>query len=40
VIIAGHAFMQNVRRGISELAVGEPITRRLTVALDELAVAI
>jgi transposase, IS6 family len=40
VIIAGHAFMQNVRRGFYELAVEEPITRRLTVAFDELAVAI
>jgi transposase-like protein len=40
VIIAGHAFVQNVRRGFYELAVGEPITRRLTVAFDELAVAI
>jgi transposase-like protein len=40
VIIAGHAFTQNVRRGFYELAVEEPITRRLTVAFDELAVAI
>jgi hypothetical protein len=40
VIIAGHALMQNVRRGHYELAVEEPATRRLAVAFDELAVAI
>jgi transposase-like protein len=28
VIIAGHAFIQNVRRGHNELAVEEPVTRR------------
>jgi transposase-like protein len=40
VIIAGHAFMQNVRRGHYELGVGEPATRRVAVAFDELALAI
>src|SRR6266545_5972330 len=40
VIIAGHALVQNVRRGHYELAVEEPATRRLAVAFDELAVAI
>jgi transposase, IS6 family len=40
VIIAGHALVQNVRRGHYELAVDEPTTRRLAVAFDELAVAI
>jgi transposase, IS6 family len=40
VIIAGHAFVQNVRRGHYELAVDEPVGRRLAVAFDELAVAI
>jgi transposase-like protein len=40
VIIAGHAFVQNVRRGHYELAVEEPTNRRLAVAFDELAVAI
>jgi transposase-like protein len=40
VIIAGHAFVQNVRRGHDELAAEEPATRRLAVAFDELAVAI
>jgi transposase-like protein len=40
VIIAGHAFVQNVRRGHDELAVGKPAGRRVAVAFDELAVAI
>jgi len=40
VVIAGHAFVQNVRRGHYELAVEEPVNRRLAVALDELALAI
>jgi transposase-like protein len=40
IIIAGHAFMQNVRRGHYELAVEELATRRVTVASDELAMAI
>ena len=37
VVIAGHAFVQNLRRGHCELAVEEPANRRLTVAFDELA---
>jgi transposase-like protein len=40
VVIAGHAFVQNVRRGHYELAVEEPVRRRLAVAFDELALAI
>jgi IS6 family transposase len=40
VIIAGHAFVQNVRRGHYELAAKGPENRRLVVAFDELAVAI
>jgi transposase, IS6 family len=40
VIIVGHAFVQNVRRGYYELAAGEPTNRRLAVAFDELAMAI
>jgi hypothetical protein len=40
VIIVGHAFVQNVRRGHYELAVEEPANRRLAVAFDELAVVI
>jgi len=39
VVIAGHAFVQNVRRGRYELAVEEPETRRVAVAFDELALA-
>jgi len=40
VIITGHAFVQDLRRGHYELAAEEPATRRLAVAFDELAVAI
>jgi IS6 family transposase len=40
VIMARHAFIQNVRRGHYELAVEEPTNRRLAVAFDELAEAI
>jgi transposase-like protein len=40
VIIAGHAFMQNLRRGHYELAVDEPTNRRVAVAFDELVLAI
>jgi transposase-like protein len=40
VIIAGHALVQNVRRGHYELAVEEPVNRRVAVAFDELALAI
>jgi transposase, IS6 family len=40
VIIAGHAFVQIIRRGHYELAVEEPTNRRLAFAFDELAVAI
>jgi transposase-like protein len=40
IVIAGHAFVQNVRRGHYELAAEEPATRRLVVAFDELALAI
>jgi transposase-like protein len=40
VIIAGHAFIQNVRRGHYELAVEELVNRRLPVAFAELAMAI
>jgi len=39
VIIAGHAFVQNVRRGYYELAADIPANRRVAVALDELAMA-
>jgi IS6 family transposase len=40
VIIAGHAFVQNVRRGHYELAAEEPVNRRVAIAFAELAVAI
>jgi transposase-like protein len=40
VIIAGHAFIQNLRRGHYELAVEQLINRRLAVAVDELAMGI
>jgi transposase-like protein len=40
VVIAGHAFVQNLRRGHYELAVEEPVNRRLAVAFDELALAV
>ena len=38
VVIAGHAFVQNVRRGHYELAVEAPVTRRLAVAELTLAI--
>ena len=40
LVIAGHALVQNVRRGHYELAAEEPATRRLAVAFEELAMAI
>ena len=40
VLVAGHAFVQNVRRGHYELAAEEPTSRRLAVAFGELAMAI
>ena len=40
IIIAGHAFIQNIRRGHYELGVDEPVTLRVMAAFDELALAI
>jgi transposase, IS6 family len=40
VVIAGHALVQNLRRGHYELAVEEPTNRRVAVAFDELVLAI
>jgi transposase, IS6 family len=40
VIIVGHAFIQNIRRGHYELAVDERASRRVAVAFDELALAV
>ena len=39
IVIAGHGFVQNLRRGHYELAVEEPVARRLAVAFDELSLA-
>jgi hypothetical protein len=40
VIIAGHAFMQNLHRGHYELAVDAPPALRVAAAFTELAQAI
>jgi transposase-like protein len=40
VIIAGHAFVQNLRRGHYELAVDAPPAMRVATAFAELALAI
>jgi transposase-like protein len=40
VVTAGHAFVQNLRRGHYELAVDEPVQLRVAVAFDELAMAV
>ena len=40
VIIAGPAFVQNLRRGHYELAAEEPVNRRVAVAFEELGGAI
>ena len=40
VVIAGHALVQNVRRGHCEMVVEEPVGRRVVVAFDELALAV
>jgi transposase, IS6 family len=40
VVIAGHALVQNIRRGHYEHAVETPINRRLAIAFDELALVI
>ncbi len=40
ILAAGHAFVQNVRRGYYEIAVDQPARERLRVAFDELAFAI
>jgi transposase-like protein len=39
VVIAGHALVQNVRRGHFELAVEAPVNRRVAVAFGALALA-
>jgi transposase-like protein len=40
VVIAGHTFVQNPRRGHYELAVEASVNLRVAVAFDELASAI
>jgi IS6 family transposase len=40
VVITGHAFMQNVRRGHYELGLDAPSRLRVAAAFDELAQAI
>jgi DDE domain/Virulence factor BrkB len=40
IIIAGHVFIQNIRRGHYELGVDEPMTLRVAAAFDELTLAI
>jgi transposase, IS6 family len=40
VVIVGHAFVQNLRRGHYELALEAPVSQRVAVAFDELAPAI
>jgi transposase, IS6 family len=40
VISAGHAFLQNIRRGHYELGTEEVVNLRVLAAFDELALAI
>ncbi len=40
VLAAGHAFIQDIRRGHYEIATDAPLHHRLRVAFDELALAI
>src|SRR5439155_4941305 len=40
VIATGHAFVQNLRRGHYELAIGSPAALRLATAFTELAIAV
>ena len=40
VISAGHAFIQNIRRGHYELGIEEVVNRRVPAAFGELAQAI
>ena len=40
ILAAGHAFVQNLRRGHNEIAVDQPADDRLCAAFDELLLAI
>jgi hypothetical protein len=37
ILAAGHAFVQNLRRGHHEIATGEPAQDQLRIAFTELA---
>ena len=37
ILAAGHAFVQNLRRGHYEIATDNPIRYRLRIAFDDLA---
>ena len=39
-VIAGHAFIQNIRRGHYELAADSPLKLRVATAVDELTQAV
>jgi transposase, IS6 family len=39
-VVAGHALVQNIRRGHYELAVEAPVDRRVAVVFDDQAMAI
>jgi transposase-like protein len=40
ILAAGHAFVQNLRRGHYDIAIGVPALHRLRLAFDDLALAI
>jgi hypothetical protein len=40
IIIVGHAFIQNIRRGHYQLGIDEAATLRVAAAVDELALTI
>jgi transposase, IS6 family len=40
VLAAGHAFVQNLRRGHYDITAGTPARHRLRIAFGELAVSI
>ena len=40
ILAAGHAFVQNLRRGHYDIATGTPDRHRLRIAFDDLALTI
>jgi transposase, IS6 family len=40
ILVVAHAFVQNLRRGYYELATEAPLSQRLMVAFEELALAL